>query len=104
MASRSRAPSGLRFGRERRADDQPELGVARRLPRDLISPVIRSTSEAVTRPRRWSVAVDDQHLVDADVRGEELVGGLDRVGRDVGLVSVISCERGVMTSATFLDR
>ena len=86
IASRSRAPSGVRVGRERRPHDEPELGVPGRLPAGLGLAGDPLDVGRRDQAAEAAVAVDDEHLVDADVGGEELVGRLDRVLRDGGLL------------------
>ena len=72
--------------------------------RDLVSPVILSTSDAVTRPRSWSFWSTSSILFIPTLalkkRSPALIGSFATSDS----ISVMSWARGVMTSATFLDR
>jgi hypothetical protein len=70
---------GQALGREGRPHHEPELRIARGLPSrlDLAGDPfhVRRRHQAV----KPVLPVDDEHLVDADVCGEKLVRGADRI-------------------------
>jgi hypothetical protein len=98
MRSRSSSPVGLAQRRDRGADDEAERGVAAGfaaglgLAEDLLD--VGDGDEAAQAVR----VVDDQHLGDADVFGEEVVGLLDRVLRHVAHIDGEELLRGVIAS------
>ena len=72
--------------RDRRADDQPEVGVARRL--ELRDPLLRDALDVAHREQavQPAVIVDYQQLVDARMVGEKFVRPRDWVRGDLAYV------------------
>jgi hypothetical protein len=72
--------AGLADGGDGGADDEAELGVARGFAAGLGLAGDALDVGDGDQAAEAILVVDDEHLVDADILREKLVGGLDRVG------------------------
>ena len=86
MRSRSSSPNALRVARDRRAADQPEMRVARRL--ELRVPLLRDALDVAHREQavQLVLVVHHQQLVDAGMLGEKLVGAGDGIAAQFLLI------------------